>query len=148
MLKLERNLQILKQGIMARKDDGMDIFEDNNVINWVIHGVINWIYNIGMDKYAKYFADFEQPLTGEKLTDYNKIYLFRLEIDYEIEREDALRIIKEIDKLREYLPGDPNIIDYDEEGRWLIQSFEFYEMRFRNNMYHKQRVNLRLISLE
>ena len=53
---------------MLRKEDEPDSFKDSNVLNWVIHGVINWMDNIGMEKYSKYFADFEQPISGEKLT--------------------------------------------------------------------------------
>lgn len=108
--------------------------------------------NIGMKKYSKYFADFEQPISGEKLTNYKNIYMFRLEIDFEIETNDALNIIKEIDKLRKYLPSfyikEPWIIDYDKECEWLHTSFNLLAIRFRNNQYQKRRVTLRKISLQ
>ena len=56
--------------------------------------------------------------------------IFRLEAHFEIETNDDLCIIKEIDKLRKYLPNyiikEPWIIDYDKVGEWLCTSFDLY----------------------
>ena len=138
----------MRDGIIPRKKDDAKLFLDENVEKWVIHAVIHWMDNINMKKYSKYFADFEQPISGKKLTNYNNIYMFRLRIDFEIEREDALKIIKEIDKLRQFLPGDPSIIDYEKESEWLTQSFDLLAMRFKTNQHYKQEMNFKRIRLK
>jgi len=104
LTKLELQCQSVRQGIVPRKDDQPELFERTNIKHWVIHQVIHWMDSIGLGEYSKYFADFERPISGQKLLDYANMYLFRLEIDFDIPTHDALKMVREIDKLRAYMP--------------------------------------------
>ena len=127
---MERQCNAVRHGIIPRKRDKQELFENCNVNEWVIHQVIDWMDNIKMQRYSKFFANFEKPMSGIKLLDVHNIYLFRLEIDFEIETNDALKIMLEIEKLRQYLPIDPTIIDYVESGKWLEISFKLLGMKY------------------
>ena len=93
---MERQCNAVRHGIIPRKRDKQELFENCNVNEWVIHQVIDWMDNINMQRYSKFFANFEKPMSGIKLLDVHNIYLFRLEIDFEIETNDALKIMLEI----------------------------------------------------
>eukprot|EP01083_Nonionella_stella_P065210 170659_1 len=128
--KLEMHCQIVRRGIIPRKAHEAQKFKAQNVINWVIHQVIDWMDSIGMEHNSKYFADFERPMSGQRLLNYKNIYQFRLEIDFKIETHDALHIVQEIDKLRQFVAIEDKIIDYIEEAKWLHQSFELLQKRY------------------
>eukprot|EP01084_Bolivina_argentea_P009233 17272_1 len=130
---LEQRCKIVRMGIIPRKEEDLKCFSVSNVMNWVIHQVINWMDNIGMNGYSKYFADFERPMSGRRILNRKNIYHFRLEIDFNINTFDALKIIKEIDNLREYIPKDDKLIDYIEESKWLDISFNLLGEKYRNS---------------
>ena len=124
---------MVRHGIVQRKQDEDEAkqFEYTNIMEWVIHHVIHWLDDINMEKYSKYFATFSKPISGIKLLNYKEIYSFRLHVDYQIECDDAMKIMKEIDKLRKYKPRDPNLIDYEETGKWLQLSFKLLAEQYR-----------------
>eukprot|EP00483_Globobulimina_turgida_P007160 UN07174 len=67
--KLDMHCKMVRHGIILRLQDEAQakLFDGKNVMNWVIHQVINWMDNIGMEKYSKIFVDYERPMSGPRI---------------------------------------------------------------------------------
>ena len=62
------------------------------------------------------FASFERPMSGRKLCDVEHMNVARLQLDFGMQSDAALRLMREIEKLRPFCVGEQEQEDDSEDG--------------------------------
>eukprot|EP01084_Bolivina_argentea_P290146 498331_1 len=89
-----------------------------DALHWTESQISSWMHSIGMNKYIGNIL-LDTNINGKILLDNDCINVFVLEIDFDFTANDAMQMVKQIDKL-----------NFQQESKWLNISFQQLAMRY------------------